>query len=165
MGAVVTAPSDEKRYDGPTQTAVEVENRWDAHPRTARAIRVAIVLVPLVITFVLTWFAGRYWPPERVGLNRWVWWILLMVLSWVLLRGLNHIARKATPIAAMLQVSMIFPDEAPSRARAALRGTNGKKILREFREAEAAGRNAPHVPSSEFLAGMLNCDCAVDFVF
>jgi len=92
-----------------------------------------------------------------------------MVLSWILLRGLNYFARKATPIAAMLQVSMIFPDEAPSRARTALRSTNGKKILREFREAEAAGLNAPSVPSSDFLAGMLRalaehevrpCTCA-----
>ena len=114
-------------------------------------MRVLIVVLPVALSFVFSWWLGRTLPPHRVGLATWQWWIAMLVVSGVLFRLLGRLFRRLTPLAALLQVTLIFPDQAPSRMRTALRSGNGRTLVRELQDAQAAGVDA-HAPVEILLA-------------
>lgn len=140
----------------PTQTADEqVENRWEAHPGWARLVRVTIVLLPVAFAVGFSFAAAEFFPPTKVGLGRWTWVGLVFGLSTLVLYVTGRMSRRLMPLAALLQLSLVFPDKAPSRARSALRETNTRKVLRELEDARLRGETSQEVLSSEFLMDLL----------
>ncbi len=132
---------------GPTQMnykkAAESSDskNWDGRPGLARAIRVALWILPLLGSLLFGFWASVRFPPERLGVNRWLWWVGLAVIATVLTRVLERLTRRLTPLAMLLRLSLIFPDQAPSRFSSALRNgttTKTKKRLKAIQEGGGA---------------------------
>src|SRR4051812_37301542 len=51
----------------------------------------------------------------------------------------DAIARRFLPLAALLQLSLVFPDQTPSRFRMALKAGSGRRLAREVEDARANG--------------------------
>lgn len=111
--------------------------RWKGRTALARLLRIAILVGPVLASFATSYAASRYLPPSSVGLNRWIWWAGVIALSTLVLIQTEKVARRFLPLAALLRLSLVFPDDAPNRFKAALRtGTAGqmKKRIAELEE-------------------------------
>ena len=126
---------------GPTQTAAkELQTaRWQSHPWVSRLVRLAIFLLPLGVSILASLWVSREFPPDRVGLNRWVWWLGLAIGAMFLVRLLERITAKFSPISLLFRLSLIFPDQAPSRFSVALKTGSPRSVKRRLAEIQESG--------------------------
>ena len=142
---------------GPTQGAERHETevrRWKRRPRAAAALRIAIFALPLLLSLAFTLAMGRWYPPDVIGVNRWVWIGVVFVLANLFLLVLVRLAKAFTPLASLMALSLVFPDQAPSRAKSALRSSSSAKMLRSVQEA-AAEHGGVEALRSEYLVQLL----------
>ena len=127
---------------GPTQMShVRAQESWEAHPFAAGAIRTSILVTPIIVSIALGFWASTTVPPETLRLNRWVWWIGLLVVATIVVRLLDVALRRLGPIAMLFKLSLVFPDQTPKRFKSALRGgtiTATKRRIREIQEGGGA---------------------------
>lgn len=124
---------------GPTQMAGQENqsSRWAPRPRVAQCIRLSIALMPILVSIALGFAAASTFPPERLGLNRWIWWLGLIAIAAIAVRSTEGALRRFTPLSMLFRMSLAFPDQTPSRFSTALRSgtvTQTKKRVREIQE-------------------------------
>ncbi len=119
--------------------AAAAEMRWRAHPTLARVVRAAIALLPVGLSVALSLSAAHFFPPARLGLNKWLWWVLVAGLSTLVLLGTDRLMRRLLPLTALLKMTLIFPDQAPSRFRMAMRTGTTKQLERLVDETRTTG--------------------------
>jgi HD-GYP domain-containing protein (c-di-GMP phosphodiesterase class II) len=113
-----------------------------------------IFFAPIVISFGLSYWASQTYPPARVGVNVWIWWLIVALLSLVVMILVDRFARRFLPLAALLNLSLIFPDEAPSRFKMALRKGTTKQLERQIAEVAARGLGED-TSQSEYLIWLM----------
>ncbi len=119
------------------------------------ALRILIMLGPVAIGIAFTWWIGRAYPPHVVGINRWVWFAGVFVLANTLLFVSARAFRRLTPLVALMRLSLVFPDDAPSRAKSALKQSNGRALLRQMQEARGRGESRGDVTHGDTLVALL----------
>ncbi|NNC79721.1 MAG: hypothetical protein HKN94_06155, partial [Acidimicrobiales bacterium] len=87
--------------------------------------------MPIAISFGLSWWASKTYPPSQVGLATWLWWVIVATMSFLVMLVTDRFARRFLPLAALLRLSLVFPDEAPSRYKSALRKGTTNQLERE----------------------------------
>ncbi|MGH1506418.1 MAG: HD-GYP domain-containing protein [Acidimicrobiales bacterium] len=123
------------RASEPTRGAAE--QSWSRAPGLARGLRVASWLLPIVFA----WLAVRgvshwFWHPEGwTGMV--VWLVQAVAVAATVSFATERVARHLLPLAALFEVSLVFPDTAPSRFSTALRAGTVKKLA--AREGIASG--------------------------
>ena len=106
---------------------------WEPRPLAARAVKA----VQLILPFVGGWLAIRLLQPHFFdgSDNSWlaflVWLIQAIFVSAVVSAALVHVLRRLTPLAALLNMSLVFPDSVPSRFGLALRTGTVKRLMAE----------------------------------
>ncbi|MEA3185195.1 MAG: hypothetical protein QOJ74_1672 [Ilumatobacteraceae bacterium] len=65
-----------------------------------------------------------------------LWWVGLLGVSTLVLMCTDRLARRALPLAALLKLSLVFPDRVPSRFSVALRSGTTKQLARRLQLAE-----------------------------
>lgn len=105
---------------------------WKGRPALARVIRLFLWLMPIAASLLFGLWASHAFPPLRLGINRWLWWIGLSILATVVLRVVEQLSRRLAPIAMLLRLSLIFPDQAPNRFSIALRSGNTAKVKKRI---------------------------------
>ncbi|NNE74114.1 MAG: HD-GYP domain-containing protein, partial [Acidimicrobiales bacterium] len=104
---------------------------WSRRKGLALAVRVAIVVVP----FVGAWIAIRltqrwYYHPEGwPGVVIWV--VQAAAVGLLASRAISLYSRRLTPLVALFEMTLVFPDYAPSRFGVALRAGSVGKLLRQ----------------------------------
>lgn len=122
---MATSRDDRKPRDG----------RWRSHPIAAWLLRGLIFLAPLGAAVGSSlWLAPRLFAP-RGALQIVAWWLILVSASAGVALAVDRLARRLLPLTAMLQMTMVFPDRAPSRFRVALRSSNVAQLRRRVAEA------------------------------
>jgi len=100
-------------------TGARRTDRWAAHPVLGALLRVAILVVPVVAGVLVAWSVAAALP-EPLGLGDQVgWWAAVLGSSYATVLLVDRIARRLLPLAVLLELSLVFPDRAPSRLRAA----------------------------------------------
>lgn len=112
---------------------------WRRHPLLSRALRVAVFVVPIGLSFGLAlWLSAIL--PRVTGLDTALVWIAVVgTVSLVTLVLLERAARRLLPLAALLDLSLIFPDRAPRRFAIARLSGRQHDLHRSLREAQHAG--------------------------
>ena len=105
----------------------------------SRALRLLIFLIPVSLSVTVSLLAVHFYGPVRVGMNRWLWWALVAAASTVVLLIADHFVRRLLPLTALLKMTLIFPDHAPSRFGLALRTGTTKQLERLVRQSSASG--------------------------
>jgi HD-GYP domain-containing protein (c-di-GMP phosphodiesterase class II) len=117
--------------------AESVEAQWGSKPRLAFLVRFLVFAAPIVVGVLVTSAAAAIifstdWPN---GIRA-VWIVFLGMLGAVTGQYVSNLTRKVLPLAALLQLTLVFPDAAPSRMALALRAGNvakGDALVEQFR--------------------------------
>ncbi|MFW2384052.1 MAG: HD-GYP domain-containing protein, partial [Acidimicrobiales bacterium] len=128
----------------PTTGAAERDSHsWQAWPGVALAIRFLAFVLPLAsAAFVVRIVSNSLYRGEgAIGLLAWILQAAVIGIAVSLL--VDRATRRLLPLAALFSMSLVFPDEAPSRFSVALRtGSTGR--LRS-----SAGRVQPIEPGTD----------------
>jgi hypothetical protein len=104
-------------------------------------VRAVVFLAPVVASLITAWAltdATPYPPSVSGAVAR---WLLIAAVSTIVLVVVERSARRLAPIATLLDLSLLFPDRAPSRFRIALRTGTTHQLQRRIAEAQA-GRDS-----------------------
>ncbi|HEY4609805.1 MAG TPA: HD-GYP domain-containing protein, partial [Ilumatobacteraceae bacterium] len=111
---------------------------WRGHPVVAAAIRLVAFATPIAAALLWSALFSRVVRPP-VGLAvRGVWWSVVLITSTAVLLVTERIARQLLPLAALLKLSLVFPDHVPSRFAVALRTGTTRQLARTLQRAEVA---------------------------
>jgi hypothetical protein len=94
---------------------------WDARPTLAWWVRVAVVLVPLLVSIAVAVLLVVVLPHPTTLLADVGWWATVLGGAFLAAQLVERVARRALPLAALLTLTLVFPDRAPSRLRTARR--------------------------------------------
>lgn len=128
--------------DGPTQGVTDAEDangQWRSARWAAVAVRVAVVVGP----FVAAWFAvsglsdSFFRPPGWTGFG--VWILQAVIVGTAVSMATERFARRLLPLATLLNLSLVFPDQAPSRFGVALRSGSLRKLRAGLSDVERDG--------------------------
>ena len=111
--------------------------RWSARPWAARTLRLVVFGLPILasVAFVqaVTWFTGVPTSSLWVFLG---WWFGVSILASVVVSVLYALTRRLLPLSGLLGLSLVFPDEAPSRFRLALAAGTVEGLQERLRSGE-----------------------------
>ena len=119
-----------------------VDHAWDRHPWASLAIRGAVFLVPIGVALGTTFLLEHLAPIPSGWPAALAWWIALTLTGLFALFVVERLMRGLLPLAALLNVSLLFPDHAPKRfavARKAVRPTELVARLQKTRQAAQDG--------------------------
>lgn len=149
--AVRRSPGGPTRSPAPRHRSRE-EPRWQHRPVLAALLRLAVVAVPLAASLAVAFAAARLLGTPAGPGERALWWGGVLAASLGALVVFDRAARRLLPLAALLELSLIFPDRAPSRFGVALRsGSTGRLRAREV-EALRRGDQEPAEAARTILA-------------
>jgi hypothetical protein len=132
---------------------------WRPRPLAAMSVRLVARLLPLAASVVATTVLARL-VPRPAGLGPAItWWVCITLAATVVLLVVDRLARRLLPLAAMLQLSLAFPDETPSRLSVALRAgstTTLERRLHEFKDGAMEAEPAQAATTILSLAASLS---------
>ena len=115
-------------------------SRWQRRSTGARALRWAVLCAPVAASVAAAWAVHGQLPTVRGTVDR-LWQLLVLgLVSTVVVVLVDRLARRLLPLVTLLDLSMLFPDQAPSRlavARAAIRRRPIEEQLARVRDAGA----------------------------
>ena len=120
-----------------------VSDRWAARPALGAALRVLALLAPIAVGLAVAMLAAATLPTAEAGLARAGWWAVVLGVSAAAVFAADRLARRLLPLAILLELSLIFPDKAPSRLRAA-RTSSVRDLDRQL--ARLRGEGVPMEP-------------------
>lgn len=120
---------------GPTRGASE-ERAWSASPVRAWLVRVVVFLAPIAMAFTVTRIAslGFRHPAGWTGLVVYIAQGAVVGAAAALLTGRG--IRSLLPLASLLNMTLVFPDRAPSRFGVALRSGTINQLKRQLASGE-----------------------------
>jgi putative nucleotidyltransferase with HDIG domain len=89
--------------------------RWTARPGLARALRSLVFLVPVAASVAAAWTVNRLLPPPAGHVEQLRNLLLVLAVSTAALWLLDRVTRRLLPLATLLELGLLFPQEAPSR--------------------------------------------------
>ena len=114
----------------------------------------AIVLTPIAVAFVISFLVVHAVPRPSGGFGLWSWWVLILATPWLAYVGARRLARRALPLTALLRMTLVFPDKAPSRVAVARRAGGTKALERQLAQDREAGRRDEPVVAAERILGL-----------
>ena len=95
--------------------------RWSAHPWRARLLRLFVYALPIGASLAFVRLATTLTGVPTSSLAVFLlWWLGISVGASVVVSALFALTRRLLPLGGLLSLSLVFPDEAPSRFRLAL---------------------------------------------
>ncbi len=114
--------------------------RWGGRPVQAALVRILVFAAPIGASIGFVDLASRAVPAPLGSL--WVyllWWFGLTAGATGVLVAVDRAARRLLPLAALLKLSLVFPDQTPSRFKTAMRAGSTKNLEARMQEL----RNGP----------------------
>ncbi len=127
----------------PEQGDSEDQNRWQARPVLAAALKLAVISIPILCSLGVAWLVSALMPASTGG-TRWLYRGVVVVCALGAAMLAERGARRLLPMTTLLKLSLLFPDQAPSRFKVARRATSRQKLdqLAHKRDDSAAGAAA-----------------------
>ena len=126
-------------------------DRWLGRPWLSRAVRVLVYAVPFVCSILAALAlsvvipAAHAWPAALLRL------IAIATGSTVVLYAADRLIRRVLPLAALLSLTLVFPDDAPSRFKIAMRAGGPAELQRRLANYRRVGANEPAVAAQRLL--------------
>ena len=129
--------------------------RWSGKPLQAAALRAGVFLAPLAGSVVFVHFASQVVPAPSGSLALFLsWWLGLSALATVVLVLVDRVTRRLLPLVALLKLSLVFPDQAPSRFKVALRAGSTERLEEKLNSAGAATASDAAAQLLELVAAL-----------
>jgi hypothetical protein len=131
---------------------------WRRRPLLSWGLRALIFAVPIGFSFGVALLLSRTLPRAHDPWTAALWVSIAAIGSLLTLFAFERAARRLLPLAALLNVSLLFPDKAPARFAVARRtGTP-----RELRERMEAARSSGQVDHAQDLATVIELVLALN---
>ncbi len=124
--------------------AQSTENRWVGRPWLARLVRIAVYVVPFVFSVAAAFTLSQVIEPApNIALA--VLRVIAIALGATLaMRVVDSLMRRMLPLAALFDLTLVFPDQAPSRFKVALRsGASNVDLQQQLSEYQKMGADEP----------------------
>ena len=110
---------------------VQRDTRWQPRPWFARALRVALVIAPFICGWIAIRLSQRFFfGADITGISgAGVFLAQAIVVSVAVAAAVSRLLHRWTPLVALFEMSLVFPDHAPSRFKLALRSSSVKKLV------------------------------------
>jgi HD-GYP domain-containing protein (c-di-GMP phosphodiesterase class II)/outer membrane biosynthesis protein TonB len=112
---------------------------WQQRRLASFAVRALGLLVPLAAGIGAALFANRHLPDAHRTITVVPRTLFVIALSMIVIAALDRTVRRLLPLATLLQLSLAFPDQAPSRLRIALHSSNRRQMRALVTEATENG--------------------------
>ncbi len=139
-----------RRLRAPTPS---VDN-WQPRNGLSALVSVSIFLAPILVAIAMTTVVADLVPMPHEGIGKVAWWVLIIAVPGIVYALANRLARRALPLAALLRMTMVFPDKAPTRMAVARRAGSTRALERQLAEGrrEGAEVDGPAVAAEQILA-------------
>ena len=107
---------------------------WRGHPLVALGIRLVAFTAPIVAALIWSAVLSRLIPLPHALLGRIVWLAGMIATSTVVLFATERVAKRMLPLAALLRLSLVFPDHVPSRFSVALRTGTTRQLAKRLQD-------------------------------
>ncbi|HXZ99082.1 MAG TPA: HD domain-containing phosphohydrolase [Candidatus Binatia bacterium] len=127
----------------PGRRRTDAGSEWRRHPVLSLAVRAAVYSLPvaagLTVSLVLSRSLGH-----PIGLMPTLAWFAAVVVATLLtVISVERLVRRLLPLATLLNLSLLFPDQAPRRFAVARRRGNPGDLERALQVVRAAGTRTP----------------------
>lgn len=112
---------------------------WRRRPVLSRTLRVAIFVGPIAASFLIAFLLTHLLPRATSPLTAVFWIAVVGGGAIATLVAFERVARRLLPLAALLNVSLLFPDRAPARFAVARRTGSPRQLRAQLEQARAAG--------------------------
>jgi hypothetical protein len=124
--------------------------RWAARPTLARVLRVVVFASPVVAAVGVSSLAALTMGAAGSRAEQ-AWHLaVLLACSTATLLVVDRVARRALPLATLLELSMLFPDRAPSRLAVAREAIRKRSVEDQLARVSDAGAD-PGIAAREIL--------------
>ena len=111
---------------------------WQPRPILSAAVQFCATVVPIATAITASALLSRTMPTPETWPSRIASFAFLMVVSSIVLVFVDRMARRLLPLAALLRLSMVFPDQAPDRLKVA-RNSGTRDLQRRLHHARHEG--------------------------
>jgi putative nucleotidyltransferase with HDIG domain len=105
-------------------------------------VRLFARVLPLAASIASTSVLVRAVPRPSGVTATVLWWLAVLAVASVVMLAVDRLARRLLPLAAMLQLSLAFPDQTPSRLSVALRAGSTSTLERRLEQLRSGGAEA-----------------------
>src|ERR1700733_13772834 len=109
--------------------------RWRSHRVLGTVLSSGAVLVPFAVSIVAAMAVGRELPRGDALFREALWWVAVLGASAIVFVGSERLCRRLLPLAALLKMTMLFPDQAPKRLKVAWRAGLTRDLERSSKSA------------------------------
>ena len=127
------------------------EGQWTGRPWVARAIRVFVLVVPFAASIAFAWVLSGLLPTASTVPMAILRWLLIALVSTAVMIAFDRIARRLLPLAALLGLTLAFPDQAPSRFKIAMQTGTTLQLRKVVADARAGRIGATPSEAAEKL--------------
>jgi len=89
--------------------------RWTGRPVLGWMLGALALLMPVFVSMVVAWLVGHAYHRRPGWSQALLWWAVVLGMSTLALVAADRLCRRVLPLAALLRMSMVFPDRAPNR--------------------------------------------------
>lgn len=109
---------------------------WSPRTSVALTIRLAVSLLPVVASVAAVWICTTYVPAPAGTALFWTWMAGLVAVSCIASFAAQRVLRRLAPLELLFKMSLVFPDEAPTRFGLALRTGTFRSLARRVKRAD-----------------------------
>jgi HD-GYP domain-containing protein (c-di-GMP phosphodiesterase class II) len=116
-----------------------VEHQWQRRPILSALVRVSVVVLPAAAGIIAGAFVSRLLPHGSGFGPAALSFTVTSVVMLITIIALERAGRRLLPLAALLNLSLLFPDRAPKRFAIARKVGKPKDLQRQLQEAREKG--------------------------
>jgi HD-GYP domain-containing protein (c-di-GMP phosphodiesterase class II) len=116
--------------------------QWERRSALSRALRIGVFAGPVALSFGVALALGHLLPRAQTVPGHIIWVAVIAAASLLTLIAVERATRKLLPLAALLNLSLVFPDKAPARFAVARRTGRPRELRASLDRARQTGRAA-----------------------
>lgn len=133
----------------------DAEQRWAGRPVLSAVVLVAAHGIPIAAAVATSAaLSRRFHEPDGLA-GAVAQWGLLLAASTAVLLVVDRAAKRLLPLAALLKLSMLFPDAAPKRMKVARRSGGVRNLQARLDEARALGADDEPTRAAEVILALV----------
>ena len=110
----------------------EARRLWERRPALAGAVRLLVLVVPVLVAIGTSILLSHVLPRPEEWWQLALWWITILAGTFCVMVLADLGCRRALPLAALFELSLLFPDRAPARFRVWRRGGSVHQLRAEL---------------------------------
>jgi HD-GYP domain-containing protein (c-di-GMP phosphodiesterase class II) len=116
--------------------------QWERRSALSRALRIGVFAAPVALSFGVALALGHLLPRAQSVPGHIIWVVVIAAASLLTLIAVERATRKLLPLAALLNLSLVFPDKAPARFAVARRTGRPRDLRASLESARQTGQAA-----------------------